>query len=169
MGFPSKRKQILDRVEQLLATITVANGFPIDINKISHEVLDIQKINFEDTPSFALSIGSGGSNTFITTGSNVDSIVNIIIDGYIYVQPDEDVVEELDNLMTSMEQAILAGTVDTPWNDKYLTASLNGLIFVYFVSFDEQSNTDEGQLSLNKKGWFRQSLTVKYLKSTTNP
>lgn len=169
MAFPSKRKQILDRVESLLGAISTANGFPLNINKISHEVLDINELNFEDTPSLSLTIGSGGSNTFITTGSNVDTVLNIIIDGYIYAQPDEDVVEKLDELITSVEHTILNGTINNPWNDKYKTASLNELNFVYFVSFDEQFNTDEGLLTLDKKGWFRWTLTVKYLKSTTNP
>lgn len=165
----SKRLTILQRVESLLSNISIANGFPITIKNISHEVLDINDVKSENTPYIALSLGSGGANTFITTGANVDSMINIIIDSYLVIQPGEDILSKLDDLLYSIEYAILNGTPNSPWNDKYKTASLNGLTYVYSVSFDEQFNTDEGLFSLMKKAYARWSLTVKYLHSTIEP
>jgi hypothetical protein len=167
----TKRKQILDQVETLLKNIKISNGFNIDLldNNISHRVLDIDNLHSEDTPHISLSIGSGSPNTFITTGSNIDSTLVIILDIYIYTQPEIDPVEELDNFLQDIERAILNGTPNSPWNDKYKTASLDGLPFVYSVSFEEQMNTDEGLLSLHQKAFARWPLTIKYLRSTINP
>jgi hypothetical protein len=168
----SKRFAILQQVESLLSNISIANGFPLDLadDGISHEQLDINDLHSEDTPHISLSIGSGGANSFITTGSSIDSVLNIILDSYIVVQPGIDVVENLDQLLYSIEFAIFNGTPNTPWNDKYKTASLGGVLtYVYSVSFDEQFNTDEGLLSLMGKAYARWSLTISYLRSTINP
>ena len=78
-------------------------------------------------------------------------------------------MEKLDELLYSVEFAILNGTPNSPWNDKYKTASLNGLTYVHTVSFDEQFNTDEGILSLFDKAYARWPLTIKYLRSTISP
>jgi hypothetical protein len=165
----SKRKLILDRVESLLGDVTLANGFPIEIKTISREELDFEKFHSEDSPVVMLSIGSAGANSFITTGSNIDSIINIIIRAYIYTQPEEIAVNELDKLLWSIQHMLMNGTVSSPWNDKYKTASLNELSFVYYSSFDDMFNTDEGLQSLEGKAWAVWPLTVKYLASTINP
>jgi len=165
----SKRLEILNRIKSLLNNIKIINGFPINIITVSERILDIDNIHCEETPAIGISISSGGSNSLITTGTNIDTVLNIILNFFIYTQPEENPITELDKLLWSTEFALLNGTPNTPWNNKFKTASLNSLGNVYYVSFDEQFNTDEGILSMYKKAFARWSLTVKYLKSTTNP
>lgn len=165
----SKRYQILDRVKSLLENISVANGFEIDVVTVSTEILDIQNLHLEDCPALCLSIASGGVSTGLTTGTNIESMLNIGIDAFVYTQPGERPVEELDKLLKATEFALRNGTPNTPWNDKYKSVSLNGLTFVYDVSFEEQFNTDEGIMSLDDKGWARWPLAVRFLYSTFDP
>ena len=165
----SKRLAIINRIKLLLGSITVANGFPITVKTITERILDIDNLHSEESPAISISIASSGSNTLITTGTNIDSVLNITLNSFIYCQPNENPVSDLDKLLWSIEHAIMNGTVNAPWNNKYKTATLNELPYVYYVSFDEAFNTDEGILSMYQKGYARWMLTVKYLKSTVNP
>ena len=170
MAYPGKKLAILNQVISLLSAITVANGFPLTVIKVSTEDLDINDIRSEDTPHICLSFGSAGNNAFTTTGSNIDSVMTVIIDCYIVTQPEVNPTLELDKLLWSVEHALLNGTPNTPWNDKYKTASLGGVLdYIYYVSFDDLSNTDEGLLTLINKAYARQAVTIKYLRSTINP
>ena len=165
----SKRKDIVDRVKLLLNDIKVSNGFPIDIKTISDNILDTDNLHKEDTPAISVSIYTGGSNSIITTGTNIDTVLNLTLNCFIYTNPGDNPLAELDKLLQSIEHAILNGKYSAPWNNKYKTASLNELPYVYYVGFDDMFNTDDGLLSLDQKAYARWNLTIKYIHSTFEP
>lgn len=165
----SKRKDILDRVKLLLNDIKVINGFPLNIITVSDNILDIDNLHKEDTPAISVSIYTGGTNSIITTGTNIETVLLLTLNCFIYTNPGDNPLLELDKLLQSIEHAILNGKYSAPWNDKYKTASLNGLFYVYYVGFDDMFNTDDGMMSLDQKAYARWNLTIKYVHSTYEP
>ncbi len=173
---PTKRRQIIDRIVELLDNITLANDFFTDLGSTAVNP-GVISINQNAIPNFSRNKGPFvtvvfNNMTWTPETSNPSEVITELIAIDLYVNPKNsslDPYEVMDELLADIEYALFNAGSPTGTPTKFNQVSLNGLAFVTATEKLSFFN-DQGELLIDEgTAWGRLTIQITYETEVTTP